>query len=706
MNSKELIKHLHQLARLYNVQAAYYDVSHNRQQAKAQSLLAVTKALGAPVLSFDDVSSALRERRQALRQRMLEPVTVAWNGNPSTIRVCVPVSLAEANWLGYLEMENGTQKIWRWQAADLPVLESANVEGASYVVKQVSLPESLPWGYHKFRLEAGKHSAGALIISAPEKAYVPLDEFGNRTWGVFMPLYALYARNSWGSGNYATLGSLADRVSSFGGRTVATLPLLPVFLGESFEPGPYTPVSRLLWNEFYIDIESVPELSESPRAQAILNSESALASIKELKNKSLVDYRQIMMLKRRVLEECCNSLNIKKSSRFQNFAKFLRTNHIVEDYARFRATMEKQHSSWSAWPQRRRDGVLKENDYEEKNKLYHAYAQWLAHQQVQNLADGARRKGVTLYFDLPLGTHPDGYDVWRKRESFAMEVTAGAPPDSVFTWGQDWLFPPLHPERIREQGYRYVRDYLRHHLRQAGMLRIDHVMGLHRLFWIPRGLNASQGVYVRYRAEELYAVLALESHRHRSVIVGEDLGMVPACVRPAMSRHGFHSMYVLHYELADSSRLRSPRRNTVASLNTHDMPPFASFWRGLDIPERLKLNLLDDKSARAEKKDRQKTKSALATFLRKEGWLHGKKTDVRAVLRACLSFLSASQARVVQVNLEDLWLETRSQNVPSTDDRNTNWSRRAHYALEEFCRLPEVRDTLKGVNRLRKQVGK
>jgi 4-alpha-glucanotransferase len=706
MKSKELIRHLHQLARLYNIQTAYYDVSHHRQPASVDSLLAILKAIGAPIASLGDVPSALREKRQALRQRMLEPVTIAWNGSPPVIRVCVPDSMVEAVWLGHLDTEDNIRNTWQFQASELPVLEKTDIEGTTYVVKQINLPEGLPWGYHKFLLEIGANTVETLIISSPGKAYLPPEESRERRWGIFMPLYAAHTRNSWGSGDYTALSSLADWTSSLGGRTVATLPLLPTFLDEPFEPGPYAPVSRLLWNEFYIDIESVPELSESPRAQAILQSESFLSKIKELQDKPLVDYRQLMSLKRRVLEECCQYLITEKQGQFEDFMTFIRANPLIEDYARFRATVEKWRSPWPTWPERLRDGTLNENDYEQNIKLYHTYAQWLAHQQVQGLAGRAHSKGVTLYFDLPLGTHPDGYDVWRERENFALEVTTGAPPDSVFTWGQDWLFPPLHPERIRQQGYRYVRDYLHHHLRQAGMLRIDHVMGLHRLFWIPRGLGAKQGVYVRYHAEELYAILTLESQRHRSVIVGEDLGTVPSYVRPAMSKHNLQRMYVLHYELAYSDKLHRPQRNTVASLNTHDMPPFASFWQGLDIPERLSLGLLNEKSAQIEKKDRQKIRKALATFLRKGDWLHDKDTDVRAVLKACLSFLSTSLARVVLVNLEDLWLETQSQNVPSTDDRNPNWCRKARYTFEEFCQLPEVRDTLREIDRLRKQAEK
>ncbi|MEJ2047718.1 MAG: 4-alpha-glucanotransferase, partial [Dehalococcoidia bacterium] len=303
-----------------------------------------------------------------------------------------------------------------------------------------------------------------------------------------------------------------------------------------------------------------------------------------------------------------------------------------------------------------------------------------------------------------LGAHPDGYDVWREREAFALETSAGAPPDAVFSRGQNWEFPPLHPERIRERGYRYLIACLRHHLKHAGILRIDHVMGLHRLFLIPSGMEASQGAYVRYRAEELYAILALEAHRHKAIIVGEDLGTVPPYVRPTMTRHGLHRMYVVHYELAsDQRRLPPVPTRVVASLNTHDMPPFAAFWQGLDIEERRRLGLLDSADARAEGNRLQSMKETLITFLRNRSWLHEPKGDVRTVLTTCLSYLAASQAQLVLINLEDLWLETQPQNVPTTGEAYPNWRRKARYTLEQFSQLPQVVDILITVNRLRKQ---
>ena len=231
-------------------------------------------------------------------------------------------------------------------------------------------------------------------------------------------------------------------------------------------------------------------------------------------------------------------------------------------------------------------------------------------------------------------------------------------------------------------------------------------MGLHRLFWIPQGLEASHGVYVGYPAEEFYAILALESHRHKAVIVGEDLGTVPDEVRPTMTRHGLYSLSVLHYELASNPRTAFQQlpSNSVASLNTHDMPPFAAFWEGLDIKQKLELGLLDKVEAQREDRDRRAVKEVLVNFLQEKGGIEQTKVDAYTVLKACLASLSVSPARVVLVNLEDLWLETRPQNIPSTKDEYPNWRRKARYSLESFCQMSQVLDTLRMIDYLRKQV--
>ncbi|MBN1863093.1 MAG: 4-alpha-glucanotransferase [Dehalococcoidales bacterium] len=694
---------LHRLARLYGIQTAYYDVNRRRRQASAESLVAVLRSLGAPMAGLGEVASAWRQRRQELWQQLLEPVVIAWDGAPPLVNLRLPESLAEAPLTCHLELENGEEKSWQCSGAELTLVEHVEIEGTRYLARQLRLPTGLPWGYHRLTVSLGGKRAQTLIVSAPLVACLPADKDNDRMWGGFLPLYALRRNDRWGGGDFSDLEALAGWLGGMGGGVVVTLPLLATFLDDTLEPSPYLPVSRRLWNEFYLDMDRIPELERCAPTRALLASSSFQKETKALRRLPLVDYRRQMGLKRRLLGTLCRCMFSEPSPRLDELRHFADTNPLVEEYARFRAAGEQRGISWRSWPQPLRDGIIADTDYAEESKRYHLYVQWLAHQQIERASKMVRDEGLKLYLDLPLGTHPDGYDVWREPDAFVRGASAGAPPDAVFTRGQNWRFPPLHPEGVREQGYRYVTSCLRHHLKHAGILRIDHVMGLHRLFFIPSGMEAGQGVYVRYRAEEFYAILALEAHRYGAIIVGEDLGTVPRYVRPAMKKHGLHRMYVAQYELAcDRRRLNPVPSGAVASLNTHDMSPFAALWQGREIEQRQQFGLLDSADARAEAARLRSLKETLLTFLREHGWLRESGTDTQAVLRACLSFLAASRARLVLVNLEDLWLETQPQNVPTAED-NPNWRRKARYTFKQFCRLPQVFDTLLTVNELRKR---
>ena len=295
--------------------------------------------------------------------------------------------------------------------------------------------------------------------------------------------------------------------------------------------------------------------------------------------------------------------------------------------------------------------------------------------------DGLGKDG--LYLDFPLGVNPDGEVVKNYGEIFSSGVAVGAPPDGFFTKGQNWGFPPLHPEAIRATKYEYFRAAIAHHVRHAEILRIDHVMGLHRLFWIPEGMEPRDGVYVRYDDEELYAIVVLESNRHRCAIVGEDLGTVPEYVPEAMRRHGLRRMFVVQYEAKpERPPLPDPPPMSVASVNTHDMPTFAAFWSGRDIDDRVEQGLLDDPAA--ERETRRRIRDEI-TRLAGDG----------DVLQNLLEWLASSDAEVVLVNLEDLWGETEPQNVPGVPERS--WKQKFKLSLEEARRDERVRRILRKV---------
>ncbi len=599
-------RELAQLARLYGIQTSYLDMTKQRREADPEALLLVLRAMGAGVEKFRDVPEALARRKHELSKRTVEPVMVAWDGT-----------------LGSRKFE---------------------------------------FGYHQTEVQGRE----VFVISAPTKAYLS----SQKQWGIFAPIYALHSKRNTSAGDLTDFEHLMDWMNQLGGSVAATLPLLGAFLDEPFEPSPYSPATRLFWNEFYIDVQRVPEFAAPGPGE------------RPHKTK-LVDYRSVMKYKRGILEPLARQLFSHPSSqRLQAFRKFVEENTQIENYAEFRAVTDRQRKGWTNWPAGLRNANLSRGDYDETTKNYHLYAQWIIQEQLGRLANKARTRGQVLYLDLPLGLHPDSYDVWRYREYFVPHVTGGAPPDPVFTKGQNWGFPPMDPEAMRLNRYEYVIALLRNHFRFARLLRIDHIMGLHRLYWIPEGLSGDKGVYVEYPADELYAILCLESHRYKAGIVGENLGTVPPEVNRALAKHNVRQMYVVQYEIMgdpEKPKLRPVPARSFASLNTHDMPPFEAFLKGHDIDHRLDLGLLDKKTARKERKQRVAMRRKLRSFI------------------DATKFLGKSMADIVLVNIEDLWQETLPQNVPATNKERPNWRRRMRPSIEQIRKNSGVAEVLADV---------
>jgi 4-alpha-glucanotransferase len=542
----------------------------------------------------------------------------------------------------------------------------------------------------------------ALVLRAPRQSFDALQAY-EKPWGLFCPAYALQTASSWGAGEFSSLETFASFAAQSGAKVIGTLPLLAAFLDEPFDPSPYAAVSRLFWNEFYLDIERVPELENCPAARALIASTDFRAALKTLRAAPLIDYRGVMAQKRRVLEELLACLLNSASTRRLAFAAWAAAHPGAQDYARFRAQVEREHKAWPHWPGPLRGGVLPDGN--SNATRYHLYAQWLAADQIDALRAKTHERDIALYLDFPLGVNRDGYDVWRNQNLFALGASVGAPPDGLFVGGQNWGFPPFHPDAIRHQGYRHYIDCLRHHLRNSDLLRIDHVMGLHRMYWIPRGWAATEGVYVHSKAEEFYAILSLESHRQHAQIVGENLGTVPVYANEALARHRIFGLHVgvFGIDTGPGPALKKIPPRNVASLNTHDTATFTGFWLGSDIQDRLELGLLDAAQAFQEHAYRAAQRSALIDFLRAENFLSQDAENPLAVLQAWLCFTAANGADLLLVNLEDLWLEPLPQNVPGTWEERPNWRRKTRHSLEELGKMNQALDILTALDQTRAQ---
>lgn len=670
-------RRLVELARLHDVQPAYVDASGRRVRTPPDALLGALRALGVPVDGPGNVADAVRDRRRRLEERVVEPVVVAWDGRLRDVRVRA-AGKARVD----VAVQDGARARLAVEAARAP-------DGAVHA----SLAERLPTGYHTLSVETRGGRTTATVMSAPRRA--PAIPAGS--WAVFAPLYALRSATDWGIGSFTELGALDRWAGERGARMLGTLPLLAAFLDEPFEPSPYSPASRLFWNEAFIDVERAGR-TDPPAAGAVRLPHD----LDRLRGADAVELRAVAAAKRRALEPLAESFFAAGPP--GAFHAFVRATS-VRDYARFRAEVDRRRQPWAAWPATQRDGRLDGDAESDPAGRYHLYAQWLAHAQLADVGERAGAEGRGLILDLPLGVDGASYDVWRHRDAFATGSSAGAPPDLFFSGGQDWGFPPLHPERIREDGYAYPRAVVGHLLRYASALRVDHVMGLHRLYWIPRGVEPGHGAYVRYRADEWYALLSIEAHRAGAAIVGEDLGTVPGYVRRAMRRRRVHTSYVIQFE-ADprTGRLHDPPPGSAASLGTHDLPPWAAFWSGGDVRLFRELGLLDEAGAAERVRERKRIRRAIVAGLRQRGLLEDVDADAGEVQEAALRFLARSDAALAVIALEDLWLEERPQNVPGTGAGRRNWRGRLRLALEELAGDDRVNAILDAVARDRARV--
>lgn len=586
---------------------------------------------------------------QALRaQDGPPPVAVAGQNHSATVLWSLPRTCTKVEYV--ITDEWGASRPGRFRPEDLPVASHASY-GSSDTRQFYWESPHLTLGYHTVRWEYLGQTKVTLIVVAPDRA----PGMDTAQWGLFFPLYALSSNANWGTGNFTDLEHVAQWTHDRGGSFIGTLPLLPTFLDESYDPSPYRPISQRFWNEFYLDVSRL--LREEGNASPV--SHQLARELAILRQSPRVDYRRSMALFRTLLEPM--------ASRHQSgaFQDWLKAYPDVHDYARFRALSEIRRKPWRTWD----EGPITLDTQSLADKIrYHEFLQWQADRALKDFSDRERRLGGGLYLDLPIGVHPDGYDAWREQDLFVHEASVGAPPDAFFPGGQNWGFEPIHPDRLRRQGYQYFIQSLRHHLRYAKILRLDHVMGFYRRFWIPESLSVADGLYVRYPAEEFYAIIDLEASRSGTTIVGENLGLVPKPVDAALKRHHYLGTWIF-----PSTTTPAPG-DTMSLLGTHDMPPWTTFWRDASDDQRQVIR----------------------------DWLgvNDPKATAAQILPLMLKHMAQSQSPLVMVNLEDLYGETLPINVPGLDSES-NWSRKIRRNWEDLRDDPEILRLLENLDRHR-----
>lgn len=645
---------LRELAWGAGIATGYHDIAGVWREPDPDVLRGVLGALGLPSGDAAAIAASHRELHRRAWATPVEATTVCWDGRAPAVEIRRPAARAESPVEAEVTFEDGTVDRRVVAADHLVEVARADLDGVPHVAQRVPLGDEVPLGAHRVKVAApaaGGTDAVGHLLAAPMLAPAP-----RRGWGVFAPVYALRRDGAPRVGHLGDLAALGDWLHDLGGDLVGTLPLLATFDGEA---SPYAPVSRVAWNERHLDLAALPEAEGGP-------GEPTIGGVPVVGGTDrLIDWAAEVARVRAGLATLVGRLS---DARRAELDAFCAARPHVDELARWRVEVE-AHGPPAPGQPLTAAGARGAGDPD--GVLRHRYAQWAMETQLADLHAHLAGHGQSLYLDLPLGVHADGFDVWRAPGLFARTIEVGAPPDEFNPAGQGWGFPPLLPPASRADGHAYLRAGLAHQLRHAGVVRIDHVMALHRLWWIPDGGSAAAGAYVHYPAEELAAVVTLEAWRAGAVVVGENLGTVPPEVDELLGRHRLLGMYATQFELDAAPHARWAPPTSVAVVNTHDMAPFAAFWGGLD----------DDRRARILE---QLTGDGAAP----EG------TGTEDVLAALLGWLGRTDAASVVVSLEDLWGETLPQNVPGTGPEVPNWRRQMARTLDEVDADPEVADRL------------
>ncbi|HKH87698.1 MAG TPA: 4-alpha-glucanotransferase, partial [Acidimicrobiales bacterium] len=596
---------LEQLATARGVAVSYVDAFARVRRVGPDTLVAVLAALGEPIAHPGDAPDCL-VRRAARQPPQPPPVVVAWDGGLENV--------ARAARQGAGMGTGRSRRPRRATAGGSQLLLEDGSDATGMLEAAAGLPpnarDRLPFGYHALHTAA----ADVIVISAPVRVR-PLEP---RSWGLFAPTYALRDERGRGSGDLTCLERLGRLAGSLGASYLATLPLLADYCATDEPAGrpdggplsPYSPLSRMWWNEAYLDVDRVPGLSGAGRLASGAPEDQLPADPPEN-----VDLAGVGARVRSFLQRGLDGLAASRGARRAAFEAFQRERPDVVRYAAFRAAAEAKGTDRARWPAHWVAGrIAPDDDVSAASVERHMYAQWLTDEQVAGVAASTASRGCRLMLDLPVGCRPDGYDTWAFPSSFAGAaaepeaaggVSVGAPPDAFFGEGQNWGFRPLDPEGERLAGYPVVRGSLSHLLRHAGALRIDHVLGFQRLWWIPAGASPREGAYVSYPSEELVALACLEAWRRDATVVGEDLGTVDPELRALIGAHGIAGMNVAVFDLerqADLARQEPP--GAVAFVDTHDTATFAGWLESADIDQRQRLGLLADKEAGASRRRR------------------------------------------------------------------------------------------------------
>jgi 4-alpha-glucanotransferase len=575
-----------------------------------------------------------------------------------------------------LPLEFPADHVIAWSVfSDGHVLTGANTSSS------LGVPDELPVGTYRLGAtlrspDGDEHTEEANLLIAPERAYQGADGGLPRVWTLAIQLYGVRSHRNWGHGDFTDLAGLIDLARELGAAGIALNPLHALF-DEHAEVSPYSPNSRLFLNTRYIDVEAIPDF---PGLQAAGMEDEVAA----LRQGEMIDYRGVVAAKTRTLRLAYAAFQKqKRSARQREFQKFRHgRGSVLKHFACFEHLRSRFQEPWWEWPaewQRPDEKALERLRRTDRDSIgFHEYVQWIADQQLSRCRDRAaqHRLPVGLYLDIAVGVRPDGFDAWNDQDTLLRTVEVGAPPDILNTAGQKWGLAGVNPIALEQHAFEPFRRVLRESMRYAGAIRLDHVLGLQRLYLIPSGTEADKGVYVRLPFVALLGVIAQESVDRKCIVIGEDLGTVPENFRETLADWGIWSYLVMLFERAWDGAFHAPehyRENALVTFATHDLPTFAGWLERRDLAVKRELDIdpgeTDDERSAAQ--------TALSNALSQRGMHH---LDFLSAAK----YLAAAPSKLLVVSIEDALGIVEQVNVPGTVDEHPNWRRRLPVSLEDL----------------------
>ncbi len=728
-----------ELAALCGISPEYWDIAGRKHVTTIETKKAILEAMGIDVGSSDTLLREIRSRRSKPWTQCVAPVRVmSVNARPRAIPICLPIAPGKESALTIAWRIDPEERAQRRGVSAAPIVLSSPpilgeqwIDGVRYVRIELVDAVERDIGYYTVRItcehaeeifpgNSRRFVLKSRLILAPDACYMPDELREKNAWGVSINLYAVRSKQNWGVGDFSDLRLLVEWLAGVGGSFVGINPLHAIPNTSPFGVSPYAPISRFYRNFIYLDIHRIPDVASSEEIRKKLLAKKFRSRVDVLRERELIDYEAVAALKTNLLKKAFDRFMEsdygKKTKRGRAFEEYVKhEGEALDSFALFmalRVHMERRRfgSSWEDWPEEYRDRnspmVAAFRKTHERDVLFHKYVQWLIDTQLKELSREIQERGlcIGLYGDIAVGSVGGGSDAWGQREVMASGADVGAPPDDFSPDGQRWGFPPVIPERLKERGYELFIRTVRQNMKYFGAVRIDHALGLFRLFWIPRGMAARDGAYVEQPYEDLLRIVALESARHKTLVVAEDLGTIGENVRESLKRFGMLSYRLFYFErrYPDPSFLAPEQYPEMAlcAVTTHDLPTLRGFWRGRDIEVRRRLGTYRDEVERKMIRDRERDRHLILSALRAYG-LIPRDADERSYLASDLSpelclaiyrYLSMTPCKLLAVSLDDVIGTLDQQNLPGTVDEHPNWIQKMPLRLEDIVEDRRVLD--------------